>query len=43
MGSALRQVNEALLPNMNVQEALATFDRAEAEALAVIKRLHRVG
>lgn len=32
----LHHENAALLPFMNVQEAVAAFDRAEAEALAVI-------
>jgi CIC family chloride channel protein len=32
----LRYENATLLPGMNVQEAVAAFDRAEAESLAVI-------
>jgi CIC family chloride channel protein len=41
---ALHQVDDVLLPGMNVQEAVAAFDRAEAEALAVIDShaTHRV-
>jgi CIC family chloride channel protein len=32
----LRYQDEFLLPQMNAKEAVARFDRAEAEALAVI-------
>ena len=35
----LRYTDIALLPNMTVKEAVAAFDRAEAEALAVIDSL----
>jgi chloride channel protein, CIC family len=37
VSAALRHVDDVLLPKMNVQEAVAAFDRAEAEALAVIE------
>lgn len=36
---ALRQADDVLLPDMNVQEAVAAFDVAEAEVLAVIDSL----
>jgi CIC family chloride channel protein len=32
----LRHVDDVLLPEMTVQEAVAVFDRAETEALAVV-------
>lgn len=34
--AALRHVDDVLFPIMNVREAVAAFDRAEAEALAVV-------
>lgn len=36
VGDIMRHAHDTLLPSMNVQEAAAAFDRAEAEALAVI-------
>jgi CIC family chloride channel protein len=35
----LRHVDDVLLPEMTVQEAVAVFDRAETEALAVVEAL----
>ena len=41
---ALRQVDDVLLRNMNVQEAVTAFDRAEAEGRwRSSTRTHRVG
>ena len=37
----LRSRGFTLLPNWNVQEAVAAFDRAEAESLAVLDTLDR--
>ena len=37
----LRQADHMLLPQMTAQEAVATFDRYEAEALAVVDSVER--
>ena len=37
----LRHTDSVLLPQMTAQEAIAAFDRSEAEALAVVDSLER--